>query len=133
MKLIIIFILFAVNSFPQSYNSQQDPGSADWQKWGKENYSYRIPEDQQQRNYSLKNENTCGTILKSFADIYWFFISDVDGDNCSFNPTCSAFFVQAVKETNILQGTLMFADRFTRDLNLFKLNHYPKSIGAVFP
>jgi putative component of membrane protein insertase Oxa1/YidC/SpoIIIJ protein YidD len=129
MKFILIFILlFTINIFSQTDGLRQYQDTTDWQKWGKANFTYQLqkPSTTEQRNYSLKGENLGGTILRSFADAYWFFISDVDGDNCSFNPTCSNFFVQAVKRTNILQGTLMFADRFTRDLNLFKLNHYPR-------
>jgi putative component of membrane protein insertase Oxa1/YidC/SpoIIIJ protein YidD len=115
--IIILFLLSAINILPQT----------DWHKWGKANYSYKIPlANEQQRNYSLKEENAGTFILKAFADVYWIFISDVDGDNCSFYPTCSSFFLQAVKKTNILQGTLMFADRFTRDMSLFKLNYYPR-------
>ncbi|MBU0475828.1 MAG: membrane protein insertion efficiency factor YidD [Bacteroidetes bacterium] len=65
---------------------------------------------------------------------YSFLISDLDGDNCPFYPTCSSFFVQSVNETNIIKGTLMFADRFTRDSNIFKSrSHYPKHIsGKLF-
>ena len=125
--ILIICLFFAADLFPQNIKYGKAVNSTDWQKWGKSNYSYKIPDPEApgKRDYSLSGENTGRTILKSFADVYWFFISDVDGDNCSFNPTCSSFFVLAVKRTNILQGTLMFADRFTRDLNLFKLNHYP--------
>lgn len=129
MKHVILFCLFfVINLFPQGIRHAEKLNSADWQKWGKADYSYEIPDQtlSGKRNYSLSGENIGGTILKSFADTYWFFISDVDGDNCSFHPTCSSFFIQAVKKTNFLQGTLMFADRFTRDLNLFKLDHYPR-------
>ena len=113
--------------FPQDNNYKKELSSTGWQKWGKANYSYLIPDKEAagKRNYSLSGENLGRVVLKSFADLYWFFISDVDGDNCSFNPTCSSFFVLAVEKTNILQGTLMFADRFTRDLNLFKPGNYP--------
>lgn len=129
MKYIIFFCLFFVATlFPQSNKYGNEFESTDWQKWGKADYLYIIPDPNVsgKRNYSLSGENFGGTILKSFADVYRFFISDVDGDNCSFNPTCSSFFIMAVKRTNILQGTLMFADRFTRDLNLFKLGSYPR-------
>ncbi len=125
---ILFFLIFVINLFPQDNKYGKELNSTDWQKWGKANYSYKISDQTitGKRNYSLSEENFGGFILKSFADAYWFFISDVDGDNCSFSPTCSSFFIKAVKKTNILQGTLMFADRFTRDLNLFKLNHYPR-------
>jgi putative component of membrane protein insertase Oxa1/YidC/SpoIIIJ protein YidD len=124
MKFILFFsLLFTANIFAQVKTDLTIS-----QKWGKVNYSYKIqdPPVSEKRDYSLEGENTSGIILKSFADIYWFFISDVDGDNCSFSPTCSSFFIKSAKKTNILQGTLMFADRFTRDLNLFKINHYPR-------
>ncbi len=64
---------------------------------------------------------------------YSFFISDHDGDNCPFYPTCSEFFVQAVRETNFFQGFFMFADRFTRDTNLLKgMKHYPLHVSERF-
>jgi putative component of membrane protein insertase Oxa1/YidC/SpoIIIJ protein YidD len=132
MKYLIFFIVTA--SFSQDNKYGKGLNSTDRQKWGKAAYLYIIPEPNGlvKRNYSLSGENFGGTILQSFADVYWFFISDVDGDNCSFNPTCSSFFMLAVKRTNILQGTLMFADRFTRDLNLFKLGYYPRMPDGHF-
>ncbi|MFZ0454481.1 MAG: membrane protein insertion efficiency factor YidD [Ignavibacteriaceae bacterium] len=129
MKYTTLFCLvIVINIFPQENKYKEELNSTDWQKWGNADYSYVIPEQAVpwKRNYSLTGEDLGGKILKSFADAYWFFVSDVDGDNCSFSPTCSSFFILAVKKSNILQGTLMFADRFTRDLNLFKLNHYPR-------
>ena len=99
----------------------------DWVKWGKADYSYRIKIPSEQRDYTIDLSNPGRFILKSFVNGYWFFISDVDGDNCSFNPTCSNFFIQSVEKTNIVQGSLMFFDRFTRDMDIFgKLNHYPR-------
>jgi len=125
---ILLSLVFVFNLFAQNNKNEKEINSTDRQKWGKAGYSYKIPDQTVtgKRNYSMLGENFGGSILKTFADAYWFFISDVDGDNCSFDPTCSSFFVLAVKKTNLMQGTLMFADRFTRDLNLFKLNHYPR-------
>ena len=57
---------------------------------------------------------------------YRFLVSDYDGDNCPFVPSCSRFLVLSVKRAGILQGFLMFADRFTRDLNYFNRGNYPK-------
>jgi putative component of membrane protein insertase Oxa1/YidC/SpoIIIJ protein YidD len=57
---------------------------------------------------------------------YWIFISDLDGDNCPFHPSCSSFFLESIEETNLIQGTLMFFDRFTRDSNpVNREEHYP--------
>jgi hypothetical protein len=116
--IILSFALFiSFNSFAQT----------DWVKWGKADFSYQIKNPVEQRNYSFDLSNPERLVLKSLANAYWFFISDVDGDNCAFNPTCSNFFIQSVEKTNIVQGFLMFFDRFTRDMDIFgKLNHYPR-------
>ena len=124
MKLFIIILLLPIiNIFAQS----------DWIKWGKADYSYQIKNNFQHRDYSLNEKNYERFLLKSFADGYWLLISDLDGDNCSFNPTCSNFFLQSVEKTNIVQGSLMFFDRFTRDMDIFgKVGHYPRVSDGHF-
>jgi putative component of membrane protein insertase Oxa1/YidC/SpoIIIJ protein YidD len=73
-----------------------------------------------------KNQPAEWTMSNLLVVPYRVFISDVDGDHCPFTPTCSAFFVDACRQTNIFQGTLMFVDRFTRDSNTFdRAGHYP--------
>jgi hypothetical protein len=115
-NILVIACLFTVTLFSQT----------DWEKWGKADISYEIHNDKTQRSYNISGDNAGQIILRTTAVGYWFFISDVDGDNCPFSPTCSSFFLQSVKETNIIQGTLMFADRFTRDMDIFgRLTHYP--------
>jgi putative component of membrane protein insertase Oxa1/YidC/SpoIIIJ protein YidD len=99
----------------------------DWEKWGKAELDYKFNDSFRSRDYSFDSDNAGKFILKSFVNAYWFFVSDVDGDNCPFRPSCSAFFYDAVNETNIFQGTLMFFDRFTRDLNIFKKGEYPRT------
>jgi putative component of membrane protein insertase Oxa1/YidC/SpoIIIJ protein YidD len=102
-------------------------------KWQKADISYEKQIHNSKRNYSFESENTGEFLTKSLANIYWFFISDVDGDNCSFRPTCSAFLLQSVKETNIFQASLMFFDRFTRDINIAKSHdHYPRISSGYF-
>ncbi|MGE5351905.1 MAG: membrane protein insertion efficiency factor YidD [Acidobacteriota bacterium] len=96
----------------------------DWQRWGKSEIKYAsVPAGV---HPSAKEEKSFGGFLLGTSHkLYNFFISDLDGDNCPFEPTCSNFFIQSVKATNILQGSLMFFDRFTRDMNMLKINHYP--------
>lgn len=95
------------------------PAQSDWEKWGGQQASYEL-KTQNKHDYSIDNSNFGMILLSAVRDLYYFFISDLDGDNCAFSPSCSAFFIQAVKETSIIKGTLMFADRFTRDMNFFK-------------
>ena len=116
IKLFFTFISLTALLFSQT----------DWEKWGKAELPYGIRNNISKRDYDIHDNNAGQIVLKTIAAGYWIFISDVDGDNCPFSPTCSSFFLQSVKETNIIQGTLMFADRFTRDMDIFgRLNHYP--------
>ena len=97
----------------------------DWVRWEGKTVSYQIPSSDH-HEYRVDNSSFGMKTLSALRNTYYFLVSDLDGDNCPFYPTCSAFLVQAVKETNILKGTLMFADRFTRDINFFKgSDHYP--------
>ncbi len=117
MKLFLcIFIFSSTIIFAQT----------DWQKWGKANYSYAVKDNFHRRDLSFDAKNPARFVLKSLLDSYWFFISDVDGDNCAFSPSCSNFFLQSVSKTNLVQGTLMFFDRFTRDMDFIsKFDFYP--------
>jgi len=123
IKLIVFILLCALSVYAQT----------DWVKWSKADYSYEVKQERTQRQYSISGTNIGETALKTIGVGYWLFISDVDGDNCPFNPTCSSFFLQSVKETNLIQGTLMFADRFTRDMNFIdRLSHYPVAKNRHF-
>lgn len=71
------------------------------------------------RDYSLTGASLSETAVKPFLIAYWIFIADADGDLCPFEPSCSAFFLQGLKKTNLAEATLLFADRFTRDANIY--------------
>jgi putative component of membrane protein insertase Oxa1/YidC/SpoIIIJ protein YidD len=118
IKIFFISILiFTVSTLSQS----------DWVRWEKVEYNYEKQNNFRHRDYSFNTESASGFIAKSAVNTYWYFFSELDGDNCPYRPSCSAFFVQSAKETNIFQGTLMFFDRFTRDYNIYKRDErYPK-------
>lgn len=98
----------------------------DWVRWEKSNPTYQTKDSFLERDYDLSITSVPDVIVKPFINVYWFFISDVDGANCPFQPSCSSFLVQSIKETNMLQGVMMFFDRFTRDTNIFdRRSHYP--------
>jgi putative component of membrane protein insertase Oxa1/YidC/SpoIIIJ protein YidD len=114
MKTFFLFLFICLPIFAQ----------ADWQRWDAAEESYEL-NSVDNKNYDFNTDSFSGLIFSSLKNIYHFTFSDLDGDNCPFHPSCSNFYVYAVKQTNIFQGTLMFADRFTRDANLFKSrNHY---------
>lgn len=113
----LIFFLLQFTIYPQS----------DWVRWEKSDPTYQIKYSYIERNYDLSIESVSDIIVKPIINSYWFFISDVDGANCPFQPSCSSFLVQSIKETNIFQGVVMFFDRFTRDTNVFgRETHYPR-------
>lgn len=88
------------------------------ERWGKAEINYAIP--MAEKEFATKPDNIFSAAVYGAQKTYKFLISDVDGDNCPFYPSCSHFYVEAVKETNPVAGTLMFFDRFTRDTNFFK-------------
>jgi len=96
----------------------------DWHRWQKAEINYSEKIENHERNYSINTSDPVEFLLKSPAVVYWFFISDVDGDNCPFEPSCSSFFLASVKASNLIAGTLMFADRFTRDINVYNRSNY---------
>jgi putative component of membrane protein insertase Oxa1/YidC/SpoIIIJ protein YidD len=120
--IIFVLLFFSTNLFSQT----------DWKKWGKAKTDYTLKNTYRHRNYNFDSDNAGNFVVKSFANVYWFFVSDLDGDNCPFRPSCSAFFVEAVRETNIFLGTLMFFDRFTRDTNIFKEGKYPREKSGYY-
>jgi len=91
----------------------------DWEYWSasKPSYTQQATENPAHENES---EGITDRLASGAKSVYSFFISDLDGDNCPFHPTCSEFFVQSARQTNILKSVLMFTDRFTRDMNLGK-------------
>lgn len=103
----------------------------DWERWGKAEISYRIPSPAV--NAEKEEDNIVSGALSILKSIYSFFISDLDGDNCPFYPSCSSFYVQSVREEGLIKGTLMFADRFTRDMNFIKdPSGYPLHAAGKF-
>ncbi len=118
----LLLLLFATYSFAQT----------DWQHWEAKSVSYEL-QSADKKDYSVDSSNAYASVLSILRNGYYFLISDLDGDNCPFNPSCSSFFVDAVKETNLFQGILMFADRFTRDLNFLRSHsQYPLKINGKF-
>lgn len=87
------------------------------EKWGKKDNPYLINETAESRDYRFGGESAVSFFTNSAISLYWFFISDQDGDNCPFYPSCSHFFLESVKMYGLVQGTFMFGDRFTRDMN----------------
>ena len=122
--LFISLVLFPILLFSQS----------DWVKWEKADFDYRKSNEYRHRDYSYDNDSSASQyVVKTTANVYWYFVSDLDGDNCPFRPSCSAFFVESSKHTNVFQGTLMFLDRFTRDFNIYKRHkHYPRVMDGYY-
>jgi putative component of membrane protein insertase Oxa1/YidC/SpoIIIJ protein YidD len=123
LNTFLFSLLFTTSAFCQMENL----------KWRKADFSYEKQIHSSKRDYSFESENAGEFLTKSMTNAYWFFISDVDGDNCPFRPTCSAFLLQSAKETNIFQASLMFFDRFTRDMNIAKgHDHYPRVSAGYY-
>jgi len=120
MKKSIFLILF--------FHLVTADAQSDWVKWEKADINYSNIHENFKKEYTIDGDTRSENVINLFASAYWFFISDIDGDNCPFRPSCSNFLVEAIHSTNMLQGVLMFFDRFTRDLNIFnRANKYPRA------
>jgi putative component of membrane protein insertase Oxa1/YidC/SpoIIIJ protein YidD len=109
-SLFLITIFFTASVFAQTETKH----------WTKKEISYRI---------NIENENETasgGGFFNTLKKGYKLLISDYDGDNCPFTPSCSEFFSEAANKYGAIRGFLMFADRFTRDLNYFNRKNYPR-------
>jgi putative component of membrane protein insertase Oxa1/YidC/SpoIIIJ protein YidD len=123
LKTVLLFVFISASAFSQLEEL----------KWKKADSSYEKKINLRHRDYSFEFNNFGDFVSKTIAYSYWYFISDVDGDNCPFRPSCSEFLMRSVQETNIAQGMLMFFDRFTRDLNIYKgHDHYPRLKSGYF-
>lgn len=109
ISFLIIFLFIGINLFAQT----------DYQRWEKKPYNLTKENLSVQREYKFTGDNAIDFVVTSGISLYWFFISDLDGANCPYEPSCSSFLVQSIKKTNPLTGTILFFDRFTRDMNLF--------------
>ena len=68
-------------------------------KWQKADISYEKQIHSNKRDYSFESENAGEFLTKSLTNAYWFFISDVDGDNCPFQT--NLFFISfAINKRN---------------------------------
>ncbi len=123
-KLKIFFLLAILAASNQA--------QTDWLRWEGNQVSYQI-KNHITTSSRVSDENFGLQLISFFRNSYSTLISDIDGDNCPFYPSCSHFFVESVKEAGLFKGVLMFSDRFIRDLNFFKSkNSYPKHISGKY-
>ncbi len=62
----------------------------------------------------LESDSEIEMFVGGLFVVYKTFISSQDGDNCSFEPSCSEYAVEAIQRKGIIEGPLMFFDRYTR-------------------
>lgn len=114
IKLLLIYLFFISVIFGQS----------EMKRWGK------LKELNQIAKINNDGKSTTNSLLPK---LYHYIISDHDGENCPFYPSCSNFFFQSIKSNDIFTGTLMFFDRFTRDSNILKhFEGYSKYKGKYY-
>ena len=117
-KLKVAVVAVLIFCFTASAQSEKE-------KWDKAGYSFSKKTISASRDYSL-NGRVIDIPVKVLLDVYWALVSEPSGDVCPYTPSCSNFFLQSVQQSNIIRGSLMFFDRFTRDMNVVnRLQRYP--------
>lgn len=71
-------------------------------------------------------------LLLTSVRFFQHHISKVDGDRCSFYPTCSSFGRQAVQSKGAWFGLLLTADRLMRCRDWPPIEHYERRDGHRF-
>lgn len=106
-------MIFLFLSFPLISQSWQ-PAAVD--------YTEDIPV---RKKYYEINGDISEVVFKILVNGYRLFISEPDGDNCPFTPSCSRFFIESLRQTNLFEAVLMASDRLIRDTSFGnKYEHY---------
>lgn len=111
MNKLFLILIFSAPLFAQTIEKE---------KWGAVVPDYTI-KFENGKSYAVEKTSAASGFLSYLRNGYYFLISEYDGDNCGFYPSCSQFFVSAVKRINIAEGSLLFGSRFMRDMNVFKV------------
>lgn len=117
MKTIIFILLFTTFNF-MSYSWAQEIEPLFWNKKDI-NYIKEVVSDKVFYEHSEEK-----SFIHLSFNLYKELISKFDGENCPFIPSCSEFFLEAYKRTNIINSILLLSDRFQREINPFKKDNY---------
>jgi len=99
-------------------------GVAYGQQWKAVDVDYAEEMPVKKKYYEIKGD-VPEIVFKVLVNGYRLFISDPDGENCPFSPSCSRFFVEALGKTNLIEAVLLTSDRLIRDTSFDnKYKHY---------
>jgi hypothetical protein len=87
MRILLALIIISSAAFAQEF-----------ERWGKKEIPYAA-------KYETAETET-GGVLNAVRGMYRLLLSDLDGDNCPFAPTCSSFFTKAASEYGLITGDL---------------------------
>ncbi len=77
------------------------------------------------KKYYEISGNVSEVAFKLLVNGYRLLISEPDGDNCPFTPSCSRFFIESLRQTNVVEAVLLASDRLIRDTSFGnKFRHY---------
>jgi putative membrane protein insertion efficiency factor len=110
----LLLFLFALNGYPQSINLKADLMLVD-------SLAKQQTHQPQKRKYifenqskNFKNSNPVSLIYGGSLYVYQNFVSQHFSADCLYDPSCSDFSKQAVKEYGLIKGALLSIDRLSR-------------------
>ena len=113
-SVVLLFTFFSLNGFAQPIDVLSDLLLADTVSKqhlhhdGKRIYIYK------NQRKTFKNSNPVSLIYGGSLYMYQNFVSQHFSADCLYNPSCSDFSKQAVKEFGFLKGGLLTFDRLNR-------------------
>jgi putative membrane protein insertion efficiency factor len=111
---ILVLSLFSISCFAQRYEVKPDIGIIHTQLSQAPPDPYKRPYIYRDEPSLIKKFNPVGLLFGGSLYVYQNILSKHLSADCLFTPGCSEFSKQAIKETGLLQGTLLTIDRVNR-------------------
>lgn len=112
--MVLVFVLFSITGFAQRMNIKTDlqliESIADQAKQSSEKRSYIF----RNQPKTLLNCNPVSLLYGGSLYVYQNFVSQHFSATCLYDPSCSDFSKQAVKNYGLLKGGLLSFDRLSR-------------------
>lgn len=126
---LILLLLISSTSFSQTVNLANDLMLVDSISKQSVHHSEKRPYIYKNQPKTFKNSNPVSLLYGGSLYVYQNVVSQHLSASCLYDPSCSDFSKQAVKEYGIFKGTLLSLDRLNRcnriaatDLNPGQLN-----------
>lgn len=120
---VILFILFASNSFGKGLNGPED--------FYKKETKYLHREKEKNLFFKII-KSPLNSLLNAGLTIYQYGVSDLTGTKCSMYPSCSHYSREALKKHGSIIGIMMTTDRLIHEAEELERGKIIKIKGSYY-